>query len=853
MLTDKEIKKIKGLSQSQAEASLKNDGYNELPGEKSKNIWQIIFNVMKEPMLLLLLACSIIYFSLGDTHEAWLLFGAIILIISITIYQENKTEKALYALRNLASPRALVIRDGLHKIIPGREVVKGDYLILREGDRVAADGVILWAINLFIDESILTGESMAVQKITGQAELEVGRPALGDTPFAYSGSLVTGGQGIVLIKKTGQETEMGKIGKMLNIIKEESTPLQKGVSEIVKKVASVGIILCLTVASVYILKFNQITDGLLAGLTLAMSILPEELPIILTIFLSLGAWRISKKQVLTRKISAVETLGSASVLCVDKTGTLTQNKMQIEKIFIPTGSGKTQLKGTFFATATDQTDKISPSLNNIAEFGYLSCKKQSFDPMEIAIKQFSASGLKLEDIEKNELLHEYPLSHKLLAMANAWRRPDNSIIVAAKGAPEAIAELCRLNKKQTSDLMSAVKTMALDNLRILGVAMAKIKDDNLPKQITDFDFKFLGLVGLADPIRESAPLAIAECYEAGIKIIMITGDYPETAKNIAKRIGLKNADEAITGEEFDMMSDKELFKRLKDVTVFSRMIPTQKLRLVEALKKNGEIVAMTGDGVNDAPALKSAHIGVAMGQRGTDVSREASAIVLLNDDFSSLVKAIKLGRRIFDNIKKAVAYVLSIHVPIAGISLIPIIFNWPLILYPVHIVFFELVTDPVCSVLFEAEPAEKNIMKRPPRGRNKSLVDGHILKISLIQGFIILLAISLAYITSTLMGKNEGQARAITFASLIFSNIFLVLSNRSWTQSMFRSLFKKNPTVWWILGGAIVLLLIINFSPSLNNLFKFSLLGPLDLGLAFAFGLISIVWHEIYKFRQKAV
>jgi P-type Ca2+ transporter type 2C len=720
MLTDKEIENLQGLSQNQAETILKNEGFNELPSEKSKKIWQIILGVLKEPMLLLLVACSLIYFTLSDIREAIILCFSIFAVVVITIHQENKTEKALSALRQLASPRALVIRDGLKKIIAGREVVKGDYVFLNEGDRVSADGLVLWTLNLFIDESVLTGESIAVQKSAGNANLEVGRPASGPSPFAYSGTLVTSGQGIMSVKKTGGETEMGKIGKMLDIIKEENTPLQKEVGKIIKTVSLIGLMLCLTVVILYIFRIGGLIDGLLAGLTLAMSILPEELPVMMVIFLSLGAWRISKRQVLARNLNAVETLGSTSVLCVDKTGTLTQNKMRVEKIFALAKRQPEFSDISFYPVEKNSDLKNLPLLiKNVGEFAYLSCKKNTFDPMDTAIKEFCAKGLDTEDFEKTyEFLREYPLSHKLLAVANVWRKKNGSIAIAAKGAPEAVAELCHMTKQQTEKLMSAVKTMALDNLRILGVAQAKLGHDNLPEKMHDFNFEFLGLLGLADPVRTTVPSAIAECYGAGIKIIMITGDYPETAKNIAKQIGLKNPGETITGEEFDMMSDDELLNRLKTVTVFSRMVPTQKLRIVEALKENGEIVAMTGDGVNDAPALKSAHIGIAMGKRGTDVSREASDIVLLNDSFASLISGIKAGRTIFDNLRKAVAYILSIHIPIAGLALLPIMLEWPLVLYPVHVVFLEFIIDPACSVLFEAEPAEKNVMKRPPANQN---------------------------------------------------------------------------------------------------------------------------------------
>ncbi len=849
MLTDKEIKNLKGLSQSQAEALLKDEGFNELPGERSKKIWRIFLDVLKEPMLLLLVACTIIYFVLADIREALILCFSIFAVIGITIHQENKTEKALNALRNLASPRALVIRDGLKKIIAGRDVVRGDYVFLNEGDRVPADGIILWTLNLSIDESILTGESMAVQKSSGKADLEVGHPSSNDSPFAFSGSLVTSGQGILLVKRTGVETEMGKIGRMLNIIKEESTPLQKEIKKIIKIVSVIGLILCLAVVIFYILRIGGLIDGFLAGITLAMSILPEELPVMMVIFLSLGAWRISKKQVLARNMSAVETLGSTSVLCVDKTGTLTQNKMQVEKIFTLTQANKNSFKGGFFnLNEKNNFENSNSALKKMAEFGCLSCKKLTFDPMDIAIKQFSADNTNQKTIEQNyEFLREYPLSHKLLAVANVWKNKDGEIIIATKGAPEAIAELCHFTDKQNKEFMKVVKSLALENFRILGLAKAQYQDDNLPREMHDFNFEFLGLFGLADPIRSSVLPAIKECYDAGIKIIMITGDYPETAKNIAKQIGLKNPDETITGEQFDMISNEELLRRLKTVAVFSRMVPTQKLRIVDALKKTGEIVAMTGDGVNDAPALKSAHIGIAMGERGTDVSREASDIVLLNDNFSSLVSGIKVGRAIFDNLKKAIAYILSIHIPIAGIALLPIIFKWPLVLYPIHVVFLEFIIDPACSILFEAEPAEKNVMKRPPRGKNESLLNRRLLGLSLTQGFIILLAVITAFALATAMGRNPGQIRALAFTTLIFANILLILSNRSWTQTIPQTLLKKNPAAWWIMGGALAFLLFINYQPDLSSIFRFSPLGMFDLGIAFTLSLLTVAWHEVYK------
>lgn len=742
-----DIDSVAGLSSKEAEEKILSEGYNELPSQKKRSIFGIIFEVVHEPMFILLVASGLIYFVLGDISEGMMLLSFVLVIIAITVYQEQKTERALDTLRNLSSPRALVIRDHEQKRIPGREVVTGDTLILSEGDRVPADGILLSANNVSVDESLLTGESAPVRKIPWEEGMQTERPGGDDQPFVYSGTLVVQGQGLVVVKSTGMRTEMGKIGAVLQTVERGETRLKKEISRIVRIVALAGISLCTIIVVVYgLTRFNWI-EGFLAGITLAMAILPEEFPVVLTIFLALGAWRISRKNVLTRQIPAIETLGSATVLCVDKTGTLTQNKMSVKKLFA---------QGQICEYDTPGTDSIPETCHELAEFSILACKKDPFDPMEKALVHLGEGDFgRTEHVHKDwNLVQEYPLSPDLLAMSNVWRSPDGKdYVIAAKGAPEAIADLCHLDIRMTQELRVQINHLAAEGLRVLGVAKASFSMSDLPDEQHEFPFEFLGLVGFADPVRPQVAGAVSDCYSAGIRVIMITGDYPLTAQNIGRQIGLQNADRCITGSELEMMTDDELRDRIGAVTIFARVVPEQKLRIVNALKANGEVVAMTGDGVNDAPALKSADIGIAMGGRGTDVARESSSLVLLDDDFTSIVSAVRLGRRIFDNLKKAMAYIFSIHIPIAGMSLIPVLFNMPLILLPIHIVFLELIIDPACSMVFESEREEPNIMKRPPRQKDEGLFTRWTLMISLLQGFVVLAIVLIIYISALVWGQ----------------------------------------------------------------------------------------------------
>jgi Ca2+-transporting ATPase len=844
-----DISEVKGLTDQEARDRLRKDGYNELPSEAHRGITGIIAEVVREPMFLLLVAGGLLYFLIGDITEGMMLMSFVVLVIGITVYQERKTERALEALRNLASPRALVIRDGIQHRIPGREVVNGDMVVLCEGDRVPADGILQIAGNVSVDESLLTGESVPVRKTawTGDMTVPAERPGGDGQPSVYSGTLIVAGQGLMEVRATGVSTEMGKIGMTLQTLERSETRLKREIDRIVRIIALAGISLCALIVLVYGLTRGNWIEGILAGITLAMAILPEEFPVVLTIFLALGAWRISQRQVLTRQIPAIETLGSATVLCVDKTGTLTENRMSVAQFFA---------NGEICDYDPADHHMLTESCHEVAEFAILACKKDPFDPMEKALISLKDGEFgKTEHIHANwNLVQEYPLSPTLLAMSNVWRSPDGDrFVIAAKGAPEAIADLCHLDAAVQDELAGKVDLMASAGLRVLGVARATFSLSGLPDQQHDFSFTFLGLIGFADPVRPRAAEAVRECRAAGIRIIMITGDYPLTAENIARQIGLSDGTGCITGPELDAMDDATLQARIRSASVFARVVPEQKLRIVNALRATGEVVAMTGDGVNDAPALKSADIGIAMGLRGTDVAREASSLVLLDDNFISIVAAVRLGRRIFDNLKKAMAYIISVHAPIAGMSLIPVLLGMPLMLLPVHIVFLELIIDPTCSVVFESEKEEPDVMNRPPRHRSEGLFTRRILALSLLQGFVVLAIVFAIYAGALARGLEENEVRALTFTTIVISNLFLILTNKSWTETIRVSLRSPNRALSVVFTLTIVCLLLVIFVPALQELFRFSPLSLSGLGICIAGGLFSVLWFELLKYAGGAL
>jgi Ca2+-transporting ATPase len=834
-----------GLTNKEASEILQKEGYNELPSSKPKSVFKIAFGVVQEPMFLLLVACGTLYLLLGDVQEGLMLLSFVFVIMGIEFYQEKKTEKALDALKDLASPRALVIREGETIRIPGKEVVRGDIVVLQEGDRVPADALVLRSNNLLADESLLTGESVPVRKREWSEGDITFIPGGDDLPFVYSGSMIVQGNGLVKVTATALNTEIGKIGKALESVKEEPTQLKREMGILVKRLAIIGILLCILVIALYSITRGDIIKGFLAGITLAMAMLPEEFPVVLTIFLALGAWRMSKKSVLTRKPAAIETLGSATVLCTDKTGTLTQNKMTVTRLF----------NGSDFSSVVSG-NSFSEPYHEIIEYGILASQVNPFDPMEKAIINIGDQFLlNSEHIHADWVMEkEYPLSKDLLAMSRVFSNTGTKEqVIAVKGAPEAIFDLCHLNSERIVHYEKAVAEMASEGLRVLGVARASLISGELPSLQHDFDLEFVGLIGLSDPIRKNVPDAVKECYNAGIRVIMITGDYPVTAVNIGKEIGIRNPELFITGSELKDMPEDELCERIKAVNIFARVIPEQKLKIVNALKKNREIVAMTGDGINDAPALKASNIGIAMGEKGTDVAREASSLVLMDDNFASIVGAIRMGRKIFDNLQKALGYIFAIHVPIAGLSLIPVLFaDLPLILWPVHIVFLELIIDPACTMIFEAEKEEKNVMSRPPKDINEPFFGAKKIVFSCMQGIGIIVICLLIYILGLKMGYSEKSVRTLTFVTLIVSNISVILSNRSWTSGIFKILLTPNKAVTWIVGGAVVFLILILNIPFLLDLFQFEKIGYLELIVCTVAGFFSITWFEIYKQVKKA-
>ncbi|WP_009632076.1 cation-translocating P-type ATPase [Synechocystis sp. PCC 7509] len=858
-----DLNTVTGLSEQDAASQLKQEGYNELPSTQSQSLWSIAWDMVQDPIFLLLVGGGIIYWILGDLQEALILLGFVFFLMGISLYQEGKTEHALEALRDLSSPRALVVRGGERKRIAGREVVREDILVLAEGDRIPADAIVLSCTNLSTDESLLTGESLPVRKVAAKGKVEMAHPGGDELPFVYSGTLVIQGQGIAQVQSVGAQTEMGKIGKALQKVLPESTPLQQEMTRLVSRLFGIALLLCVAIVVIYGFTTGDWLKGVLAGITLAMAILPNEFPVVVTLFLALGAWRISRNHVLARRAIAVETLGSATVLCVDKTGTLTLNQMAVQQL-LPHKPEKTQP----YNLGLHPQKPLPEAVHQLIEFCILASQRDPFDPMEKAFKQLGSRYLADTEHLHNDwkLLREYPLSPNLLAMSHVWESSDRQQYeIAAKGAPEAIADLCHFTPQQQQILTAQVSEMASQGLRVLGVAKASLIDapppflpphpslnpEHLPDKQHDFPFEFIGLVGLSDPVRPTVAAAIQECYTAGIRVVMITGDYPETAQSIARQVGLLQMGAILTGAELDQMGDTELQQRIQSTNIFARAVPEQKLRIVNALKAKGEVVAMTGDGVNDAPALKAAQIGIAMGQRGTDVARESAALVLLDDDFSSIVQAVKLGRRIFDNLRKAMSYLIAIHIPIAGMSLISVLFKLPLVLLPIHVAFLHLIIDPACSIVLEAEPAEANVMKRPPRNSQEPLFGKKTLGLAILQGGGILVIILTIFAIAIYRQQSEFDARALTFTTLILANLGLILSEGSTSRLSLKILKSPNPALWWVLGGGLFFLILVLYIPFLRQLFSFSFLHSIDLVICLVGAAISLIWFELLKLRHQ--
>lgn len=825
----------RGITSIYAAELLKQHGYNELPSARSKSIWKVALEVIKEPMFILLLACGSLYLLLGDYSEGIILLCWVFVIIFITFYQYRRTERSLEALRQISSPRALVIRDGQETRIAGRELVPNDIMILNEGDRVAADALVLESSNLTIDESLLTGESTPVTKTVGEEKDN-------DEDLIFSGTLVVQGKGVAKVLHTGLNTQFGRIGVSLQTIEQDTTRLQHEMQILVRNLFIGGTIISIGVISAFYFTRGDLIGSVLNGLAAAMALLPEEFPVVLTIFLALGAWRLSKNKVLTRKPSAIETLGSATVLCSDKTGTITQNKMEIAVVHC---GGRSYVR--------DEFDANQSQLEELINVLHYASPTNSIDPMERAITD---EYRKLPaDIADRALIKEYPLSKDWFAMIRVFHPASKGTNEAyCKGAPEAIFELCRLSDVEIFEYTEIIQKYAQEGLRVIAAAHCRLQDDKMPEDHSGFHLTFVGLVGFEDPIRPEVPEAISECREAGIRTILITGDYPATAKSIASQIGLGGTGELMTGRELEKLSTEELKDRIRHTNIFARIIPEQKLRIIQALKANGEVVAMTGDGVNDAPALKAADIGVAMGLKGTDVAREASSLVLLDDNFASIVHAIRSGRRIFDNLQKSMSYIIAIHIPIIGLVLLPALFPaLPILLLPMHIVFLELIIDPVCAVAFESEQEEQGIMNRPPRNPKELFFGSSRILLSAAKGLTLFAMVVVVYFISIEEGHTPEEVRSIAFSSLIIGNIFLILTSLSNTRSFIAVLLERNPAVLIITITALVLLIMTISVPFLQSVFRFDFPGYRHFAISIIGASVVLTVLETIKAIKKVI
>ena len=835
-MTDLErIVSKEGLSSARAKELQEQFGKNELTIQKNESFFHKILEVLSEPMFVLLIIAAVVYFILGEPQDGAIMLVFVLGIISIDVIQEWKTDKTLKALKDLSAPHISVIRDGEVITINSNDLVPGDLMLIAEGVKIPADGEVLKCSDLCVDESSLTGEAEGVWKVTS-LDFVSEQKDYWRKDYCYAGTLVTQGSAVILVDKIGAVTEYGKIGMNVASAPESPTPLQKQTGKLVKLCAGIAAVLFALVSGItylnipdHILK-DRIIESILSGITLAMAMIPEEFPVILTVFLSMGAWRLAKKKSLVRKLPSVETLGAVSVLCVDKTGTITMNQMTVRDIWSSSNDSK-----------------------KLCEVMGMGCETEAYDPMEKAMLSYCESiDISKDFLFGGELVTEYPFTNDTKMMGHVWKRQD-TISLAAKGSPERILTLCILTAQERKLAEEKILEMSQKGLRVIAVAEMIIDDVNsVPASLLECKLKLCGLVGLADPPRESVKEDIKNCTKAGIRVVMITGDNGVTASSIAKQIGMPNSEEIITGDQLNLMSDEELKEKIRDVNIFSRVVPEHKMRIVKAFKENNEVVAMTGDGVNDAPALKYADIGIAMGKRGSEVSREAADLILLDDNFTTIVDTIKDGRRIYDNIRKAVGYVFTIHIPIAIASLVaPLLGINPafLMLLPIHVVLLELVIDPTCSIVLERQPAEKDIMERPPRNPNEQLLTAKTLAKSIMQGLVIFIA-SFGTYYLVLKGSPESatNARTMGLAIILFSNVLLVQVNSSNSDFAFRSFIVliKDKVMWAVSIGTILGLLVMIYSP-INAFLKLSPLSLNQILLVVGISFVAVMWYELVK------
>ena len=822
---------ITGLTSEEVLIARRKYGYNKLEYEKENNFLNVIKKFIKDPMILLLLVASSIYFISGKTGDGIFLVSAIILLSSISLYQDSRSRNALEKLKDFTQPKCKVIRNGKVEDIKSEDLVVGDSLLVEEGASITADGIIIHSNDFSVNESILTGESLSVNKDKTQKD-----------NLVYHGTAVASGSAIVTITAIGNNTKLGKIGKSLENIKEEKTPLELQINNFVIKMAVVGVIVFTIVWGINYFHSRNIFDSLLKALTLAMSILPEEIPMAFTTFMALGAWRMMKMGIIVKQMKTVETLGSATVICTDKTGTITENNMSLAKIFVLTTN-----------KIVNPEDILTDEEKEIMEIAMWASETQPFDPMELALHIGYTKSISPDVRHLYKMIHEYPLGGKPPMMTHMLENSEGKRIVAAKGAPEAIVNVSSLSAEEKQKIEIAIKTLASDGYRVLGIGKSNFVGTNFPATQQELQFTFKGIIAFYDPPKKNIQKVLEDFYTAGISVKIITGDNSATTIAIAKQIGFKGYEKSITGDELMKLSESELEKTIMDTNIFTRMFPDAKLKIINALKAKHEIVAMTGDGVNDGPALKAAHIGIAMGKKGTEIAKEAASLILLEDDLSKMVDAVAIGRKIYTNLKKAIQFVISIHIPIILTVFMPLALGWiyPNIFSPIHIIFLELIMGPTCSIIYENEPMEKNTMIQKPRPFTTTFFNWKELSTSIIQGLIITMGTLFIYQYSVHYDYSESHTRTMVFITLISANVFLTLVNRSFYYSILTTLKYKNnlvPLIISITIGITGLLLYVN---PLTEFFEFEHLTPFQLFISCGIGFLSVIWYEIVKWRKR--
>lgn len=815
-----------GLTSDQVLQSRNTHGENKIEDESKEGFLTTVRSMVKEPMLILLIIAASIYFLTGSQGEGLFMLGAIFIISAISIYQDNKSRKALAALRALTQPKCNVIRNGNETEILSEEIVIGDYVILEEGNKIPADGSILEAHDFSVNESILTGESVAVTKNEPAAAV-------------YQGTLVATGRAIVEVTAIGSLTELGKIGISLESIEQESTPLQIQINNFVKKMAICGGVVFMIVWGINYFGTRQFLDSLLKALTLAMSILPEEIPVAFTTFMALGAWRLTKMGVIVKRTQTIETLGSATVICTDKTGTITENKMELASLYV---------QATNSIQPLDK--RLSEEGQKLLEIAMWSSEPKPFDPMEIALHEAYAQRTVTDKRPQFKLVQEYPLEGKPPMMTHVFKNADGERIIAAKGAPEAIVALSDLSENQKTTIFRAVDDLAAKGYRILGVGQSEFDGDIFPAKQQGFTFQFLGLVAFYDPPKENIGFVFESFYKAGIQVKIITGDNAATTQNIARQIGFEGAENVLSGDELVTMDEHMLQEKVMQTGIFARMFPEAKLKVVNALKAQGQIVAMTGDGVNDGPALKAAHIGIAMGKKGTEIAKQASSLILVDDDLARMVDAVAMGRKIYISLKNAIRYIISIHIPIILTVFIPLALGWiyPNIFTPVHVIFFELIMGPTCSIIYENEPMEKDLLLQKPRPFTSTFFSLKELSVSILQGLVITGGMLLLYQYAVMQSYDEALTRSMVFIGLLAANIFLTLVNRSFRHSVWSTLRYTNKLVPMIIGITVLLSTLIYLIPPVALFFNLAALNLKQLLISIGVGFVSTMWYEGVKF-----